>query len=73
MKKIFMMEDLECAHCASKMEEAIKKLDGVHSVRVNFLAQKMSLDAADDRFEAILDEAAKICKKFEPDCTILRG
>ena len=29
MKKTFMMEDLDCANCARKMEEAIAKLDGV--------------------------------------------
>ncbi len=72
MRKTFMMEDLDCAHCAGKMEEGIRKLEGVKSARVNFLAQKMVIDADDDRFEAIMDEAVKLCKKIEPDCVILR-
>lgn len=71
MKKTYMLEDLECAHCAAKMEEGIAKLDGVISVRVNFLAQKMILEAEDSRFDDVLKEAVKICRRIEPDCTIL--
>lgn len=71
MKKTYMLEDLECAHCAAKMEEGIAKLDGVISVRVNFLAQKMILEAEDCRFDDVLKEAVKICRRIEPDCTII--
>ena len=72
MKKTFKMMDLECANCAAKMEAAIKKLDGVNDASVNFLMQKMTVDAEDERFDAIMDEAQKICRKFEPDCQIVR-
>ena len=48
MKKTFKMEDLDCAHCAAKMEDAIKKLDGVANANVNFLAQKVTIEADDD-------------------------
>lgn len=71
MKKTFEMEDLDCAHCAAKMEEAIRKLDGVKSVTVSYIAQKFVLEAEDDRFDDILKEAVKICRKVEPDCRIL--
>ncbi|MBO4415833.1 MAG: cation transporter [Lachnospiraceae bacterium] len=72
MKKKFNLEDLDCANCAAKMEEAIKKIDGVKNASVNFITQKMMVDADDDRFEAIMDEVVSVCKKVEPDCTILR-
>ena len=72
MKKKFNLQDLDCANCAAKMEEAIKKIDGVNDASVNFMSQKMMVDAADDRFEAIMDEVVKICAKVEPDCIILR-
>ena len=72
MKKKFNLEDLDCANCAAKMEEAIKKIDGVKDAAVNFITQKMMVDADDDRFEAIMDEVVKVCKKVEPDCVILR-
>ena len=71
MKKTFMLEDLDCAHCAAKMEEGIRKIDGVQSASVNFLAQKMVLEAPDDRFDDILKQAIAVCKKIEPDCEIL--
>ena len=72
MKKKFNLEDLDCANCAAKMEEAIKKIDGVNNASVNFITQKMMVDADDEKFEAIMDEIVKVCKKVEPDCTILR-
>lgn len=72
MKKTFKLIDLDCANCAAKMEAAIKKLDGVNDASVNFMTQKMTVDADDARFEAIMDEAQKICRKFEPDCEIVR-
>ena len=68
MKRVFELRDLDCAHCAGKMQDAIAKLDGVEKVSINFLTGKMTLEAADERFEAILCEAAKICKRIEPDC-----
>ena len=72
MKKVFMIDDLDCAHCAAKIEDAIAKLDGVNSVTVSFLAQKLTLDADDDKFDEILKKAVKIAKKVEPDCKILK-
>lgn len=72
MKKTFKMVDLECAHCAAKMEDAIRKLEGVNEVSISFMTQKLVLDAQDDKFEQVVDEAVKICKKVEPDCRILR-
>ncbi|MCR5728460.1 MAG: cation transporter [Lachnospiraceae bacterium] len=72
MKKKFKLQDLDCANCAQKMEDAIRKIDGVNDASVSFMTQKMSIDADDERFEAIMDEVVKVCKKVEPDCVILR-
>ena len=71
MKKTFKLRDLDCANCAAKMENAIRKLDGVNSATVSFMTQKLTLDADDTRFDEILQQAARICKKVEPDCTII--
>ncbi len=70
MKRKFTLENLECAHCAAKMEEAIKKLEGVNSASASFITQKLIIDAEDGRFDEILKKAAEICRKIEPDCTI---
>ena len=72
MKKRYLIEDLCCANCAAKMEEGIRKIDGVNSATINFLTQKLTLDAEDDRLEAILDEAERIIRKIEPDCVLVR-
>lgn len=72
MKKVFKMEELECANCAAKMEAAISKLEGVEKVSIGFMTQKMMIVADDEKLESIMDEAQKICKRFEPDCRIVR-
>lgn len=72
MRKAFKLKDLDCANCAAKMENAIKNIEGVKSASISFMTQKLVLEADDDRFEAVLDEAQHACKKFEPDCVILR-
>ena len=72
MKKTFKLIDLECANCAAKMEDGIKKLSGVNDASVSFLTQKMTVDADDSRFEQIMDEVVKVCSKIEPDCEIVR-
>ena len=67
---IFKMVDLDCANCAAKMEAAIKKLDGVNDATVSFMMQKLTIDADDARFDEIMQEVVKVCKKVEPDCQI---
>ena len=47
MKKKFKMVDLDCANCAAKMEDAIKKIDGVNDATVSFMMQKLTIDADD--------------------------
>lgn len=70
MKKRFALTDLDCAACAAKMEDAIRKIDGVNAAAVSFMAQKLTLDAEDGRFDAVLDEVVRVCRKIEPDCVI---
>ncbi|MCI5847905.1 MAG: cation transporter [Candidatus Limiplasma sp.] len=72
MKKVFKLMDLDCANCAAKMENAIARLPGVDHVVVNFMTQKLTLEAADADFDRILDEVEKTMRKVEPDCTLVR-
>lgn len=71
MTKTFRMEDLDCANCARKMEDTIRKLEGVEEVHVNFLTQKMILTAEDARFDEIARAAAKCCSKVDADCRVI--
>ena len=70
MKKVFELDEVDCANCARKMQEAVAKIDGVDNVTVNFFTQKMTLEAADDKFDAVLKEAIKVLAKVEPDCEV---
>ncbi len=69
MKKKFKC-DIDCANCAAKVEEAIKKIDGVTDAKVNFMMQKFTLEADDARFDEILKEAIETGKKIEPDFSV---
>ncbi len=71
MKKVYKLEDLDCANCAAKMERAIAKIDGVDAVSISFMAQRMSIEADGSRLDEIMREVVKVCRKVEPDCRIL--
>jgi copper chaperone CopZ len=70
MKKSFTMNDLDCANCAAKMEQAISKIDGVKSVTVSFFAQKLVLEAEDEKWSAVLKEVCRAVERVDPDCTV---
>ena len=61
---------VDCANCAAKVEAAVKKIDGVNDATVNFMAQKLVLDADDARFDEILQKVVATAKKIEPDCEL---
>ena len=71
MKKTYKLIDLDCANCAAKMEDAIRKIDGVNEVSVSFLSQKLTIDADESRLDDIMAQVVKVCKRVEPDCTIV--
>lgn len=71
MKKTYQLENLDCANCASKMETAVSKISGVQSATVSFLTQKLVIEADELEFDRIIRDAVKVCKKIEPDCTVL--
>ena len=73
MKKKFILEVLDCANCAAKMEKAINELDGVKEATVNFMTTKLVIDGEDEKMPTIIAEAEKIVKKIEPDTTMKKA
>lgn len=71
MKKTIKLQDLDCANCAAKIENAISQIEGVDSVKVNFMTQKMIFEAADDKFEELLNQAKKVANKIEKDLVFI--
>ena len=71
MRKTIKLQDLDCANCAAKIETAISKLDDVIDVKVNFMGQKMILEAPDDKFDAVFAEAQKCAHKVDAEIVFL--
>ncbi len=71
MKKKFKLQGLDCANCAAKMEEAIKKVEGVENAGVSFMTQRLTIEAEESRMDEIMKQVVLLCKKIEPDCEIL--
>jgi len=70
MKKTYMLEDLDCANCAAKMERNIKKIPGVTDATVSFLTQKLTIETEGDSLDEIMKEVVKVVRKVEPDCIV---
>ena len=65
MHKVVRLNNLDCANCAAALERAVAKIDGVNSVNVSFIGEKMTLDY--DENKNVLDEIKTAAKKLEPD------
>ena len=70
MKRKFKCE-IDCANCAAKAEDAIRKIDGVIDVKINFMTQKFTLEAEDARYDEVFAAAVAAAKRVEPDFAIL--
>jgi len=71
MRKTFKVEDLDCANCAAKVENAVKKIEGVKDASVSFIMQKLTVEADDDVFDSVMKKVVKTAAKVEPDMTII--
>lgn len=71
MKKTYRLEELDCANCAAKMEDAVKKIEGVTFASISFLTQKLTIEADDAVFDEILKKAQAAITKIERDCRIV--
>lgn len=72
MKKKFRVEGVDCADCAVKMEEGIKKIDGVKSAKLNFLTEKLTIEADDMKFDQIIKLAEAEMDKVDSGARIIR-
>lgn len=72
MTRTYRLDEIDCANCARKLQDALCRLDGVESARVNFLTQKLLLTAADEDFADVERRAVALVADVEPDCEVLR-
>ena len=72
MRKSFKLDEIDCANCARELQDELAKIEGVMSVSVNFMTQKLTLEADDAEFDDVLDRVVDFTADAEPDCEILR-
>lgn len=70
MKKNYILEDLDCANCAAKIEEGVKKIEGVTECSVSFVTEKMIVEIEEGKEKEVEKEIKKVVKKIEPDTTL---
>jgi len=73
MKKVCRLDGLGCAACAAKIESAVAKLPGVSSASVNFMTTKLTIEGDEARMDEIMEQAAAIAKKVEPDVVVRKA
>ena len=72
MRKSFKLDEIDCANCARELQDELARLDGVKFVSVNFMTQKLTLEADDAEFDEVLERVIDFTADAEPDCEILR-
>ena len=70
MRKIYQLENLDCANCAAKIENAVKDINGVKNASVSFMTQKLMIETDAD-IDQIMEEVKKVIQNVEPDCEII--
>ena len=70
MKKNYILEDLDCANCAAKIEEGVRNIEGVIECSVSFVTEKMIVEIEDGKEKEVEKEIKKVVKKIEPDTTL---
>lgn len=71
MKKTYKLENLDCASCAAKMEDGIRKLPGIEAVNVNFLTSKLTIVIEEATLPNLESQIKAIVRKIEPDCDVI--
>lgn len=70
MKSKFKIKGLDCANCAAELERKIEKIDGIETVNISFLTERMEIEYDETRKEELIQKVKKIIKREEPDVTI---
>ena len=69
MKKTWPIE-IDCPNCAAKLERAMAEMPGVEYVSVNYVQKRITLEAADSRFDEVVAAMLAKTAEVEPDAVI---
>ena len=67
----FKIKNLDCANCANELELALKKIDIIENVSINFMTQKLTFECVEEKKKEALEKIRKVIKKEEPDVVIM--
>ena len=71
MEKVYLIQGLDCANCAAKLERHLKEISYFDHVIIDFMAQKLILTVKDEvQLYSGLEEAKKVINRIEPNVTI---
>ena len=70
MKRQFKIKGIDCANCAAKLEEKIKKVEGIVNISINFFTEKMIIECSEENLDEIIKNIQKLVKREEPDAII---
>lgn len=70
MRKNYILEDLDCANCAARIEEDVQNIEGVIECSVSFVTEKMIVEIEQEQEKEVEKKIKKIVKKIEPDITL---
>ncbi|ANU68761.1 cadmium-translocating P-type ATPase [Erysipelotrichaceae bacterium I46] len=69
MERIYILDELDCANCAMKIERHVGKIKGVKECSVDFVSKRMFVDMEHEGIEAVLKETVQA---IEPDVILRR-
>ncbi len=72
MKAVLKLEGLCCANCAAKIEEEVRRIDGVEEASLSFMSQKLVLVAPEGEIERVVDEATRAAVRIEDEVKVTR-
>lgn len=70
MKNTYKIKNLDCANCATQLENSIQKIEGIENVSINFMTEKMVLEFNEENKDEIIKKVKNTIKKKEPDIKI---
>jgi len=70
MRNVFKIKGLDCASCALKLEDKIKKVMGVENATISFMTEKLVIECSEEEKEVVIKNIKKVIKKEEPDVVI---
>lgn len=70
MRKVIRIEGLDCANCAARLERQLARIGGIDDISVNFMAQRITVNADENKMEKVLKDIKDVVGIVKPECTL---